>query len=293
MGKFIDLSGQVFGRWTVTDQHKRGKVGHTYWLCYCSCGKEKWIAAPHLKSGLSLSCGCYSTELLVKYNKEQKFLHLTGRVFGRWTVASKYRRRKFACGREITYWLCKCSCGHERWVSVSGLTKGKSLSCGCYRNELASVRAIKRCTTHGLTFSPEYSTWRAMLARCHNPKAANYAKYGGKRISVCDRWRHSFENFRADMGPKPSPRLTIDRIDSSKGYYGKNCRWATYTEQSRHRTNTIMVDYLGAEMSLGAAYELAAVGASYGAIRQRIRRWECTFEEAIKIPVLRERRAAK
>jgi hypothetical protein len=87
-----------------------------------------------------------------------------------------------------------------------------------------------------------YRTWAHILGRCNNPTDRDYKNYGGRGISVCQRW-HSFENFLADMG-EPSPHLTIERIDNNKGYYKSNCLWATHAEQHRNTRRTIIIDGL-------------------------------------------------
>ena len=95
--------------------------------------------------------------------------------------------------------------------------------------------------------SPEYRTWQMMKNRCHNPKARDYAYYGAKGIRVCERWRYSFECFLEDMGRRPGPAHTLDRIDGERDYAPDNCRWATRQEQSRNRAYAKTKTWLLAE----------------------------------------------
>lgn len=148
---------------------------------------------------------------------------LSGMTFSRWTVISLAGRTKHGA---IT-WLCRCQCGIERDVSGNSLRMGKSLSCGCLTLEVN----LQRIVTHGLHDSREYQTWADMKARCINANHACYADYGGRGIAVCERWL-TFENFYADMGPRPSKKHSLDRKNNDGDYCPGNCRWATKREQS-------------------------------------------------------------
>lgn len=179
-----------------------------------------------------------------------------GERYGRLTLLGEVERCK---GRRRM--RVRCDCGELRDVNLSALRSGKSRSCGCLQRE--SV------TTHGGKGSPEYMVWVNMRHRCVNPKAANYLYYGGRGITVCERWA-SFENFIVDMGPRPSPRHTIDRVDNDKGYFPENCQWATAQEQARNRRSSQMITHNGRTQCRAAwAQEL---GISYSTLSGRIHR---------------------
>lgn len=99
--------------------------------------------------------------------------------------------------------------------------------------------------SHGLHDTPENRLWRNLITRCHNPRHKSFRYYGGRGIRVCDRWRESFVAFLEDMGPRPSPEMTIDRIDNDRGYEPGNCRWATAEEQQNNCRKTIRIYYDG------------------------------------------------
>jgi hypothetical protein len=158
-------------------------------------------------------------------------IDVTGRRFGRLTVLGFSHTGKW--GKAI--WLCVCDCGNEAKISGEDLRSGNSASCGCIR--VARISALNR--THGRSRTSVYNRWKEMHARCYNPKHPRYADYGGRGITVCERW-HSFENFLADMG-EPPPGLTLDRINNDLGYSPENCRWTTVSEQNSNtrRSKTI------------------------------------------------------
>lgn len=155
---------------------------------------------------------------------------LEAQRFGRLTVIELVRREN-----GFQYWLCLCDCGNTKVIRGDSLLTGKTLSCKCLNNEIASSRA-----THGRGGTRLYSAWNAMKQRCHNPNSTEYHNYGGRGIIVCERWRDSFENFLADMGERPEG-MSIDRIDNDGNYEPGNCRWATSAEQARNkRTNNLV-----------------------------------------------------
>lgn len=202
---------------------------------------------------------------------------LSARQFGRLTVLSHAGSRQ---GNAL--WLCRCACGAERLVLGTNLVKGQTKSCGCQKREATTTRN-RLNATHRMTDSRTYETWHAMKQRCHNPKHRAFGRYGGRGITVCARWKDSFENFLADMGERP-PAKSIDRINNNGNYEPGNCRWKTQGEQRRNASNLAMLTFWGRTQCLcDWADEL---GINRNTLRNRLFKSKWSVEKALTTPLL-------
>lgn len=218
--KAVDISGQRFGRLIALERSaplKFTNATHTTWKCRCSCGTEITVETQKLRSGHTQSCGC-----------AHKIVRRPGDRFGRLTLV-----RKVAGSR----WLCRCDCGNITTVTGSNLGKSTN-SCGCGHHY-----AQQRRRTHGHNWrnSAVYRAWRNAKTRCYNPKCSHWARYGGRGIAMCARWRDSFEAFAADMGPR-LPGYTLERKNNDGNYEPGNCLWAPHAAQARNKGNTLTFD---------------------------------------------------
>jgi hypothetical protein len=176
-------------------------------------------------------------------------------------------------------WNVVCDCGTRKVIRASDMRSGRTKSCGCLQTEhTLAINARKR--THGMTRTSAYRTWTSMIGRCHSRTNQNFKGYGARGITVCARWRESFENFFADMGAPP-PGMSLDRRDNDGNYEPGNCRWATVEEQSNNKRTSRFLEIDGRRMTI--AQWAREVGISKDTLSGRLQRgWPP--EQAFRTP---------
>jgi hypothetical protein len=206
------LVGQTYNSWTVVDFVGRDANSNQLYKCRCSCGFENVIRKSTLIAGESAMCrNCRAKKRL-----ESK-LDIVGKKIGSCTVIKRLDNLK-----DQSYYLIRCDCGNEKTAFGYRLRAGKSTACPHCR--------IK---THGMSYTSTYKIWTGMLRRCTNKNFKAYKYYGGRGITVCDRWLE-FDNFLEDMGIRPD-NLQIDRINNDGNYEPGNCRWVTAKVNNSNR----------------------------------------------------------
>lgn len=165
-------------------------------------------------------------------------IDMTGQHIGRLTVLTRAGKWN---GSKKWAWLCRCDCGTERIFKGEYLRDGRTRSCGCFQREELAQRRTKHGATRKDAHWPEYGVWLTMKNRCTRPDQDSYQYYGGRGISVCERWitgdgtRDGFACFIADMGRRPTEDHSIDRRNNDGNYEPDNCHWATAEEQANNR----------------------------------------------------------
>lgn len=206
-----------------------------------------------------LEQGLVFKEKPTSYNFED----IEGQKFGKLTVIGFVGKDK----HRNTLWRCECECGNQKTIQANNLKNSHTKSCGCH-----NIQKIKeRRTTHGHSTGERcsriYGIWMAMMRRCHNPNLKNYHRYGGRGITVCERWQ-VFENFLADMG-EPLSGMSIDRVDNNIGYCPENCKWATPKEQANNRRSNCIIEFGGKSQTM--AQWADETGIKWGTLYNRLK----------------------
>lgn len=211
-----------------------------------------------------------------------KLINLAGERFGRLLIL----KRVGAASSGDVIWLCMCDCGNNTAATGFSIRSGDTRSCGCLRKETT----IKRSTKHGHSKRGKqtkiYRSWYHMVQRCINSNDRAYPDYGGRGITVCQRWT-KFSNFLEDV-PGWKPGLTIERIKNNKGYYPNNCRWATKKEQSRNKRNNRWATCFGKTQLLIEWSE--EMGIPYRTLWYRIAKSCWSIEKSLTTPAGRKRK---
>lgn len=175
------------------------------------------------------------------------FVDRTGQRYGRLVVQA------LDSTKPATKWLCLCDCGSVVKVLAGQLGAGRTKSCGCLRKEV-SADLIRKVSYRGPGHSrrTEYAVWAGIKQRCLNPNTKSFPRYGGRGITICERWKNSFTNFYSDMGPRPDG-TSIDRIDNDGHYEPSNCRWATEEDQRNNKRSNYRVAVDGRTLTIAQA----------------------------------------
>ncbi len=193
-------------------------------------------------------------------------------TFGFLTVVRRAPNHKSGAA----FWVCKCECGNVAERRSADLTNGRSTSCGCKKGGKITAKKIRHGHAIAGKYTPEYRTWAGMKYRCYNKKSKSYPDYGGRGITVCDRWIESFENFLSDMGLKPSRKYTIERVDNNDSYCPSNCRWIIKEKQARNRRSSLYYKYDGETLTMAEWAERK--GINYQTLMSRYYRKQQLFK---------------
>lgn len=216
-------------------------------------------------------------------------IDLTGKRRGRLKVL---RLASKSIGNKRRRWLCKCRCGVVLEVDVLCLIRPKGTrSCGCLQRELAS----RARSTHRSWHTALHGIWCSMKARCYNKNRNSFARYGGRGITVCARWRESFSAFKKDVGKRPSPAHSLDRYPNRHGNYEPgNVRWATRIEQRRNTDDNKLITVGRETRLLSEWYDTYNThNLARGTVRRRIIKMGWDIKKALTTPLLRTQIAKK
>ena len=213
-----------------------------------------------------------------------KALDLKGERFARLVVVERHSQNTKA-GK--ARWICNCDCGRLTVVTGNDLTSGNTQSCGCYHNEIVTMLG-KNGATHKMSKTRPYRIWVGMIQRCNNAEDVHFVAYGGRGITICDKWL-TFQGFWEDMGPTYQNGLSIDRINNDGDYCKDNCRWADGVTQCNNRRGNVVFVVDGRRDTLKNLCRF--YDKSYSAVHARIRRgWN--IEQALTAQCKEFRQAA-
>jgi hypothetical protein len=235
--------GDKFGRLTVVGEpfykdHWRVPVR-------CECGRERLPSHSNLIAGARSCMPCARSLHYTLPAGQKRSVDRIGERHGRLVIVELTGRAGHLRAR------CACDCGAEHTAFLNNILQGFTASCGCLKREVAHTAP----RTHGLSRASEYGIWQGMRARCEDSTLDAWDRYGGRGITVCARWSESFESFIADMGMRPTPGHSIDRIDNDGNYEPGNCRWATKTEQARNSSHVVRIVVDGVERPAVEIYQ--------------------------------------
>jgi hypothetical protein len=271
-----DFAPETFGRLTSIGPafRVRQSNGSTKWMivCRCECGNYKTCKLETLKNEQVRSCGCLHLESAsvraavncrkIKERSDSLYLIVSGvrvcRSFIPETTGRITSVGPVFVSDNIKKQVYLCECGNYFACSINSVKHGRTKSCGCLLKEKSSEQG-KSKKTHGQSkrlsgsSTPEYNAWIGMKERVFNEKSISYDLYGGRGIAICERWLDPFSgffNFFHDMGRRPSPDHSIDRINVDGDYSPENCRWATSVTQANNKRNNRIINAFGRSQTL-------------------------------------------
>ena len=232
--KGINEVGNVYGNLRVVSLHVMPHKKEQYWDCNCICGEKVVIKGSHLRGGFRSSCGC------ARYDYSYK----AGDKFNKLTFISYEGRNKHNQG--LSKWLCDC--GKMTIALTYGVKNQNTRSCGCLKIEWLRSGNMKKYTSHNLSKHPFYKIWSGIKKRCSpkaDPKIIN--SYYGRGIRLYDDWKGvsgvtNFINYiETELGSRPSPKHSLDRIDNDGNYEPGNLRWATPKLQRQNQRKSLVI----------------------------------------------------